>query len=243
MRLRRRGPPQLESAHSFFCYRAPVPTQAERRASTRAELLDAAAATLSDHGATRFTTTEVVRRAGLSNGALFRHFPTRHSLVAATVEHVLGQLRSDFDAAYAAAGGAGGANLAVRDLLALVWNVMVDPRLAAVYDAYASARTDDALRSAIEPVVRAHLERLAHVGQEVLARLPGVDVELAERASYLAVMAMQGQVVNATVLPEAADGTELLASLERTAEALLATVTTPGAPASHRRSAVKVAPC
>ena len=207
-----------------------MPTQAERRATTRAELLDAAAATLCDHGATRFTTTEVVRRAGLSNGALFRHFPTRHSLLAATVEHVLGQLRADFDAAYAVAGGAGGAGLDVSDLLALVWGVMVDHRLAAVYDAYASARTDDALRSAIEPVVRAHLERLAQVGREVLVSIPGVDAELAERASYLAVMAMQGQVVNATVLPEAVDGTALLASLEQTAAALLGTAALEAAP-------------
>ena len=201
-----------------------MPTQAERRATTRAELLDAAASTLCDRGAARFTTTEVVRRAGLSNGALFRHFPTRQSLLAATVEHVLGQLRADFDAAYAAclSGTSGGDSVEIPDLLALVWGVMVDPRLAGVYDAYAAARTDGALRSAIEPVVRAHLERLAEVGREVLSGIPGVDAELADRASHLAVMAMQGQVVNATVLPEAADGTALLASLERTTGTLLA---------------------
>ncbi len=201
-----------------------MPTQAERRAATRAELLDAAVATLCDGGAAGFTAAAVVGRTGRSNGALFRHFPTRAALLAATVEHVLALLRDEFDAAYAALGDDG---LEVRDLITLVWEVMTDRRLAAVYDAYAAARTDGALRAAIEPVVRAHVERLHAVGHEVLTRIPGVDTGLADRATALAVMAMQGQAVNATVLPEAADGTALLPSLELTAAAVLGGTTIP----------------
>jgi AcrR family transcriptional regulator len=195
-----------------------MPTQAERRATTRGDLLDAAVATLCDEGAAGFTVSAVVGRAGLSNGALFRHFPTRDALLAATVEEVLALLRTDFDAARATLGDDG---VDVHGLVVLLWGVMTDPRLAAVYDAYAAARTDPALRSAIEPVVRAHVDRLGAVGREVLTRFPGVDADTADRATSLAVMAMQGHVVNATVLPDEAGAARLLESLELIAASLL----------------------
>lgn len=205
-----------------------MPTQAERRSATRADLLEAAVDILCEEGAAGFTTGAVVGRAGLSNGALYRHFPTRDALLAATVEEVLALLRADFDAAFATLGDR---EVEVGLLLRLLWEVMRDPRLRAVYDAYAAARTDPVLRAAIEPVVRAHVERLAAAGREVLTRVPGVDDGMADRATALAVMAMQGHAVNTTVLPDDEATARLLETLELIAGVLLGGATLPPASA------------
>lgn len=63
-------------------------TQAERREGTIAALLDATVACLAETGYAATSTAAVCARAGVSQGALFRHFPTRQALLVATAEHV-----------------------------------------------------------------------------------------------------------------------------------------------------------
>src|SRR5258706_14432846 len=63
-------------------------TQAERRAGTRALLLEATVECLAERGYAGTTTTEVARRAGLSRGAQLHHFGTKTDLVTAAVEHL-----------------------------------------------------------------------------------------------------------------------------------------------------------
>jgi len=62
---------------------SPHRTQAERRASSRAKLVDAAIASLAERGYAGTSLPEVVRRAGLSNGGLWRHFRSKADLLAA----------------------------------------------------------------------------------------------------------------------------------------------------------------
>ena len=66
----------------------PRRTQAERSAATRALLLEAAIASLASVGWANTTTTEVCRRAGVSQGALFKHFPTKTELLCRAAEPV-----------------------------------------------------------------------------------------------------------------------------------------------------------
>src|SRR5512139_2747798 len=77
-------------------------TQEERRAETRARLLDATTACLADLGWAGLSTTEVARRAGVSRGAQQHHYPTKMVLVAAALEHLVDQLRSDYEQSFAA---------------------------------------------------------------------------------------------------------------------------------------------
>jgi len=58
-------------------------TQAERRAASRAKLLDATITSLAELGYAGTSLPEVVRRAGLSNGGLWRHFRSKAELMAA----------------------------------------------------------------------------------------------------------------------------------------------------------------
>ncbi len=66
-------------------------TQAERTAETRLRILKAAANLIRRRGYARFRTAEVAAEAGVSRGAQLHHFPTKDSLVVATLEHVFEQ--------------------------------------------------------------------------------------------------------------------------------------------------------
>src|SRR5436309_14728268 len=76
-------------------------TQAERSASTQARLLDATIECLVERGWAATSTTEVVRRAGVSRGAQVHHFPSKDDLVLVAVEHLLARRIAEFQATLA----------------------------------------------------------------------------------------------------------------------------------------------
>lgn len=196
----------------------PRRTQAERRAATRGALLDAALATLVEHGSAGFTTTEVCSRAGLSQGALFRYFPTKIDLLAAVCEHLFDELRATYEQRFI---DLPPDRRTIPHALDLLWSAMTDQRLGAAYDLYTDARTDDALRSGIAPVVRAHLDRIAEMGGRLLDEL-GIPTDDTTRAAVdLAIAAMQGHVLNGMVLDDPDARRRLDAVLERIVPALI----------------------
>ena len=170
-----------------------MPTQAERRAATRSTLLDAAAEVLVERGLAGCTSTAVISRAGASNGALFRHFPTRLDLIAATVEHVLVRLRTNYETTFG--------NLpdgpAIETVLDLLWFAMSDIQFGAVLEVYTQARTDTDLLAAIHPIVAEHGEYVTDLTARVAATLvdPAESALLADLGG-LAILAMQGLVVS-----------------------------------------------
>ena len=169
-----------------------MPTQAERRATTRQALLDAAAATLVKRGASGFTTTAVAETAALSNGALFRHFPTRLDLVSTTVEHVLAELRG----VYATNFNRSATATTPEELLELLWVCMSDQRLAAVYELYAQCRTDDDLLRSIQPIVMDHLDQIGVLAATVMTRIDDPVPPYAVPFVTLAILSMQGLIIN-----------------------------------------------
>ncbi|MEQ8438339.1 MAG: TetR/AcrR family transcriptional regulator [Ilumatobacter fluminis] len=169
-----------------------MPTQAERRAATRATLLDAAAEVLVERGLAGFTTTAVTDRAGVSNGALFRHFPTRLDLIAATVEHVLVRLRTTYETTF----GDLPDRPDVETLLDLLWSAMSDTQFGAVLEVYTQARTDTDLLAAIHPIVAEHGDYVNALTARVAGALgDGTDTAPLAGLGSLAILAMQGLVV------------------------------------------------
>lgn len=128
----------------------PRRTQAERRAGSLRKLLDAATSALVEIGYARTTVAEVSARAGLSQGALFRHFDTRIALLIAVAEDLdigLRHLyRRDFEQL----------RPAHPDELALALKVLranVDsPLHQAWFELLMAARTDAALHAALLPI-------------------------------------------------------------------------------------------
>jgi len=195
-----------------------VATQQERRATTRSALLDAAVESLLEHGVAGFTTSEVVRRADLSNGALFRYFPTKADLLAATVEHVFARLRVDYEQAFESLTSD---DRTVPNLVTMLWGAMSDPELGAAFEVYTSARTDAWMQAAIEPVMADHLDRLQTLARELLAQVSSADDEMVRRAVDLAILAMQGLALNLMARPDPEAADRLVSGLVELATTML----------------------
>jgi AcrR family transcriptional regulator len=201
-----------------------VATQTERRQATRSALLTAAVGSLLEHGVAGFTTADVVRRAGLSNGALFRYFPTKADLLAATVEHVFTRLRRDYEEAFESLAPG---DRTVENLVGMLWGVMSDPDLAAAFEVYTAARTDAWMQSAIEPVMAEHLERLHDLARELVAQVSSADDETVRRAVDLAILSMQGLALNLMARPDVDAAGRLVTDLVALASAMLVPIEHP----------------
>src|SRR3712207_210082 len=67
-------------------------TQAQRRATTRRALLDAARSLFAERGYHGTAAEEIVRRAGLTRGALYHHFEDKRDLFRAVVDEMEGEI-------------------------------------------------------------------------------------------------------------------------------------------------------
>src|SRR3954470_11975957 len=75
-------------------------TNAERSAATQVRLLDATIECLVERGWHGTSTTEIVRRAGVSRGAQVHHYPTKEDLVLAAVQHLVERRTREFEATF-----------------------------------------------------------------------------------------------------------------------------------------------
>ena len=74
-------------------------TQAQRRATTRRALLDAARSLFAEKGYHGTAAEEIVRRAGLTRGALYHHFEDKKDLFRAVVDEMEGEIDEEIEAA------------------------------------------------------------------------------------------------------------------------------------------------
>ncbi|HEY6882087.1 MAG TPA: TetR/AcrR family transcriptional regulator [Polyangiales bacterium] len=186
-------------------------SQRERRDETRQKLLEATLACLGELGYARTTTTEIVQRAGVSQGALFKHFSNKAALMSAAVEHLFDELVANYEATFAEL---------PRDAshaFDLLWEFFTGQKLALAFELYLAARTDAPLRAALEPVVRLHRAQLvahARVLFPEAAQKPDFDAWI-----DLMMMAMEGLVVERFGAGDV--GAPALAVLKRMSVAML----------------------
>ena len=147
----------------------PRRTQAQRRATTRTALLDAALACLIEEGYANLTTRNVAERAGVSQGTQMHYFPTRARFVAEAVRHVAFKLATELREQE---------GLRARDerrrleaLLDHVWEIHTDPVFQATMELWVAARTDAEIRSAMDDVTRDVTRLIAQGAQELFPDL------------------------------------------------------------------------
>ena len=130
--------------------------QGERTRAMRLRLLEATVDCLVEHGYAGTSTTLVSQRAGVSRGAQLHHFPTKHDLVVAAIEHLTELRGSELEAA-AAEIPAGNR----RAALAMLADHFTSPVFSAALETWVAARTDPELHAAVAPLER-HVGRQAH---------------------------------------------------------------------------------
>ena len=120
---------------------SPQPNR-ERSAATRAKLLDATIEALVEVGWAGTSTTEVVRRAGVSRGAQVHHYPTKQELVLAAVEHLLLRRVEEFATTFERLDPQHRTHGAALDLL---WQHCFGPSFEAWLELAVAARADPLL--------------------------------------------------------------------------------------------------
>lgn len=174
-------------------------------------MLDAALECLCEAGLAGFTTPEVCSRAEVSQGSIFRYFPTKASLLAATSEHLFATLRTEYEDRFRKLPPA---RRNLPEGVRLLWKSMSDPRLAAAFELYTAARTDLELRDALEPIVSSHVNRIRELADSLLPSRAGLERPAFQAAVDLAILSMQGLVLNQMALPDSAAEKRLLSLLD-----------------------------
>ena len=184
----------------------PRRSQTERRAGTRALLLEATIGCLAERGYAHTTTTEVCRRAGVSQGALFKHFATKTELVSRAAEHLFAALVAEYRDAFAAAARHGDPIEAATRLLAETFR---QPHLQAAFELYLAARTDASLAVSLRPVVERHDANLRRQARELFPEAAAHSPDF-EAVVDVVVSALQGSAMGgAAVRDEARDARQL----------------------------------
>lgn len=185
--------------------------------ATRARLLDAAAAVLGHDGLRGATTAAIASRAGVSQGALFKHFPTKHALLAAAVEDLFASLVADYRRGLAAVSAS---EDRIRAAVRLLWRIMTRPSLQAVFELMAAGRCDAALRDALEAVQARHRENLRAAARELFPQAAGAASRF-DAMLDVVLSAMQGASLGALVFQDERADAQRLALLTSLARGVL----------------------
>ncbi len=143
-------------------------TQEQRRSETVARLLDASITTIAEIGYGRASAAVITKRAGMSVGALFRHFETMGDFMAATAYEVLrrqldlfskevAEIPTDAPALHAA--------------LTILRDLTATPTNAVLYELMIAARTDDKLKATLQHVLDQYRSKI----YDAARALPGAD--------------------------------------------------------------------
>lgn len=202
-------------------------SQAERRDATIGRLVEATVTCLTTRGYAATSTAAVCTEAGLSQGALFRHFPTRQALLVATAEHVAEQLVAAFATVAEPADDVAGLTRLLTHLRAVV----LSPANQTWRELLVAARSDAALRTALLPArQRFQAQMLA-----AAAQLWGDRVPADEQAALLSLVVnfLDGLAFSALDPdPAAPPGRTVERALTLLAEMVVARFTDPNTPTS-----------
>ncbi len=132
-------------------------TQQQRREETVARLLDASIATIVEVGYARASAAQITKRAGVSVGALFRHFETMGDFIAATAHEVL---RRQLDLGTKELADIPADRPALDAMLAILRDITRNPTNAVMYELMVAARTDEKLRSTLQDVLTEYGARI-----------------------------------------------------------------------------------
>ncbi|MGN0064914.1 MAG: TetR/AcrR family transcriptional regulator [Nocardioides sp.] len=152
---------------------APRRTQAQRRGATIGRLVDATVACLTSRGYAATSTAAICAEAGVSQGALFRHFPTRQALLVATAEHVAERQVE----AFAAMAGRPVHDVAETTAVLLhLRTVVLSPANQTWRELLVAARADADLRAAMQPARQRFQQQMLDTAATLWAgRVPPED--------------------------------------------------------------------
>jgi len=126
--------------------------QAQKSASTRTQIIEAAIKCFIEYGYSRTTTTLIAEKAGLSRGAMLHHFPSKLAVVRAAVEHLHAKRLRAFRKAVTKPSND---HDHVRQSVEAYWSHVRHPLFVAFFELAVAARTDKELAEILRPAQEA----------------------------------------------------------------------------------------
>lgn len=143
-------------------------TQQQRREETVGRLLEACIDTIIEVGYARASAAVITKRAGVSVGALFRHFDTMGDFMAATASEVL---RRQVEAFTKRVAEIPADRPALEAALPILRDVTAGPTNAVFYELTIAARTDEKLRATMQDELAQYAAKI----HEAARALPGAE--------------------------------------------------------------------
>ena len=143
-------------------------TQQQRREETVARLLEACIAAIVEVGYARASAAVITKRAGVSVGALFRHFETMGDFMAATASEVLRRQLESFTKRVAEIPAD---QPALQAALAILRDITSGPTNAVFYELVIAARTDEKLRATMQHELGQYAAKI----HDAARALPGAE--------------------------------------------------------------------
>lgn len=143
-------------------------TQRERREETVGRLLEECIASIIEVGYARTSAAVITKRAGVSVGALFRHFETMGDFMAATACEVLRRQVESFTKQVAEIPAG---RPALEAALAILRDIASGPTNAVLYELLIAARTDASLRETLQHELGQYSAKI----QDAARALPGAE--------------------------------------------------------------------
>lgn len=122
--------------------------QAQKSASTRKIIVEAALQCLIKYGYTQTTTPRIAQEADLSRGAMMHHFANRHMVIQAAIEYLHTKRLRAFRRAIA---NLPENQLHVHEALDAYWSHVNHPLFVAFHELAVAARTDKQLEKILRP--------------------------------------------------------------------------------------------
>ncbi len=143
-------------------------TQAQRREETVGRLLEACIDTIVEVGYARASAAVITKRAGVSVGALFRHFETMGDFMAATASEVL---RRQLETGTKRLAAIPADKPALDAGLEIARDLTSGPINAVLYELLIAARTDEKLKASMQHELGQYGAKLV----DAVRSLPGVE--------------------------------------------------------------------
>ncbi|BDB43578.1 MULTISPECIES: TetR/AcrR family transcriptional regulator [Mycobacterium] len=143
-------------------------TQQQRREETVGRLLQACIDTIVEVGYARASAAVITKRAGVSVGALFRHFDTMGDFMAATASEVLRRQIETFTKQVAEIPAD---RPALQSALTILRDITAGPANAVLYELLIAARTDEKLKVTLQHELWQYRSKMYDAARE----MPGAD--------------------------------------------------------------------
>jgi len=159
-------------------------TQAERRHDTLLKLHEATVTCIVSQGFSRLTTIEIARTAGVSQGALFRYYPTKTAAVVGATRHLFDNVMHDFEQLMGE-----GSKPNLSRLADDLWRWFASPNFVAISRLLAESSADAELKAAIQPIVVQHRLNTHKLIQRIF---PEAHQAILRTAAHAVILLMQG---------------------------------------------------